>query len=66
MLRTKELSRREKTPIRELVEEGLELVLRMHAQPAQYQVKPVIFKGEGLSAEYQGANWEQLRDAVYN
>ena len=66
MQRTKELSRQEKTPIRELVEEGLELLLRKRAASAPYKIKPVVFKGKGLSAEYQDANWERIRDAIYN
>ena len=66
MLRAKELSRREKTPVRELVEEGLELVLRLRAEPAQHKVQPVVFKGKGLSAEYRDAHWAKIRDAVYD
>lgn len=48
------------------MEEGLELLLRKRAASAPYKIKPVVFKGKGLSAEYQDANWERIRDAIYN
>ena len=63
--RAKRLAVREKTTLRSLTEEGLTRVLteRQHRQPAR--LKPVTFKGRGLTPAFQDAAWEQFRDAAY-
>ena len=62
----KELSQREKVTIRDLVEEGLDLVLNRHRTLTGYRAEPVTFNGGGLSQEFQNASWETIRDAVYH
>ncbi len=62
----KELSRREQTTIRDLVEEGLDLVLNRYGTLTSYRAEPVIFTGDGISPEFQNASWEIIRDAAYH
>ncbi len=63
--RAKRLAAQEKTTLRNLAEEGLTRVLseRQHRQPSR--LEPVTFKGRGLTPAFQGATWEQFRDAAY-
>ena len=63
--RSKSLAREQKVTLRALVEEGLELVLQKRQAGRQAAVKPVTFKGEGLSPAYKGASWERIREAAY-
>lgn len=64
-LRAKALARREKSTLRALTEEGLDLVLQKREHPPAFRVQPVVFGGEGLSDEFNGASWEQFRSAAY-
>lgn len=64
--RTRRVARREGTTLRALVEEGLKLALRARTagtKRARFSIEP--FKGEGLTAEFAGASWPQIRDAIY-
>ena len=65
LLRAKALASREKSTLRALTEEGLELVMQRREHPPRYRVKPVVFGGEGLSEEFKGGAWEQSRAAAY-
>ena len=62
----KSLSLRENVTIRDLVEEGLDLMLRRHNSLTRYRAEPVTFKGNGILPEFQNASWKTIRDAVYN
>lgn len=64
--RAKQLSRSRKTTLRNLVEEGLSKVLDEAQSTERRKVVPLTMKGNGLSPEYSGADWNQLRDAVYS
>jgi hypothetical protein len=63
--RAKELARRENTTLRELAEEGLRLVFAQRARRAKADVQPVIASGQGLSPEFQGRSWAEIRDEIY-
>ena len=65
MNQSRELARQEHVSLKELVEQGLQLVLQSKAQAATGKVKPVTFKGKGLSPAFRGASWEQIRRAAY-
>ena len=65
LIRAKEAARREKSTLRELVEEGLELALAKRASRKSRRVKPVVFTGQGLSPEFQGKSWAEIRDEIY-
>ena len=63
--RSKELARRENVTFRALVEEGLELVLVQRQARRKVPIKPVIFRGQGLTPLYRKASWVRIRDAAY-
>jgi len=63
--RAKEQAKKEKLTLRELMEEGLEMVLSARSRRKPYRVKPVVFKGKGLSPEFQHTSWSRIRDAAY-
>ncbi len=62
LLRAKARAREQRTTLRSLIEESLAAALdRPVAAP---RVTPVTFKGKGLSAEFEGASWDRIRDAI--
>jgi hypothetical protein len=61
----REMARREKTTLKELTEEGLQLVLARRARGSVSKVSPVVFEGQGLSPAFQGKSWAELRDEIY-
>ena len=63
--RAKELARKEKTTLRELTEEGLQLVLSQRNKRLVRKVKPVVFQGQGLSSEFRGKSWAEFREEIY-
>ncbi len=63
--RVKELARKEKTTLKELTEEGLTLVLEQHSSRAPRPIKPVVFGGKGLSEQFRGKSWADIRDEIY-
>lgn len=65
LLRAKAMARRERSTLRALTEEGLELVMQRREHPPAYRARPVVFGGEGVSEEFKGASWEQFRAAAY-
>ncbi|MCP5109772.1 MAG: DUF2191 domain-containing protein [bacterium] len=64
LTQAKDLAHKEETTLRQLVQEGLELVIRQRAA-RRSRVRPVTFGGKGLSAEFRGAGWSTIRDAAY-
>ena len=63
--RAKAVARRENTTLRSLTEEGLELALARRASRARPAIEPVVFGGEGLSTEFRGRSWSEIRDEIY-
>ena len=63
LLRAKARAREKHITLRSLIEEALAATLDQPVREAQ--VKPVTFKGRGLSREFEGASWEQIRAAIY-
>ncbi len=61
----KRLARDQNVTLRSLVEEGLQKVLEQRSEREPIEVRPVTFRGQGLSAQFQGASWQQIRDAAY-
>jgi hypothetical protein len=63
LLRAKARAREKRITLRSLIEESLAAALD---QPtAASRVQPVTFKGKGLSREFEGASWDQIRDEIY-
>ncbi len=63
--RAKRLARKRKTTLRSVTEEGLRRVLEAEEAAPRAPLKPVTFKGRGLSPEYRDASWKDIRDAAY-
>lgn len=68
--RARDAAQREGRTLRSLVEEGLRLVLAQHGKSrraAPFRLKTFAGKGAraGLTAEFEGAGWPAMRDALY-
>ena len=63
--RSKDLARTEDATLRSLVEEGLELVLAERHERRRARVRPVTFRGRGLTPRFRRASWARIRDAAY-
>ncbi len=61
----KQLAREQNVTLRSLAEEGLRKVIEERSARGPQRVRPVTFKGKGLSPEFKGATWEQIREAAY-
>jgi len=61
----KTLSSQERTTLRALIEEGLREVIVKHRKEKRFRLRKVTFRGQGLRPEFQGASWDEIRDAVY-
>ncbi len=60
----KALAARERTTLRELVERGLQLVVRR--RPSEpFRLADASVDGDGLNPEFKDAGWEKIRDAIY-
>jgi len=62
---SRQTARVENVTFRELVEEGLMLVVERHAHAQKQRIKPVTVKGTGLSEAFLNAPWSQIRQAAY-
>jgi hypothetical protein len=58
---------REKTTLKALVNEGLSKVLKERRSAKPFKLRDASFQGgQGLTAEFEGASWEKIRDVVYD
>jgi hypothetical protein len=64
LLRAKARARERHITLRSLIEESLAATLEQPVRTAQ--VKPVTFKGNGLSREFEDASWNKIRNAIYS
>ena len=63
LIRARTRAREQHITLRSLIERALATTLD---QPLRaIQVKPVTFKGNGLSRDFEDASWEKIRDAIY-
>ncbi|HJQ48632.1 MAG TPA: type II toxin-antitoxin system VapB family antitoxin [Amycolatopsis sp.] len=60
-----QLARREGTTLKELIETGLRTVVRQRTGESSFQLEDASVDGRGLQAEFRGARWDQIRDAIY-
>ena len=61
----RQVSSREKTTVRSLVEEGLRKVIAEREQSRGFRLRKATFKGAGLQPQVTGASWEQIRGLIY-
>jgi hypothetical protein len=64
LLRAKARAREKHITLRSLIEESLAATLDQPPVRAA-EIKPVTFGGKGLSREFEGASWDQIREAIY-
>lgn len=65
MERSRQVTRAEKTTFRDLVEEGLLLVIDRRTKAKKTKIEPVTVKGNGLTDAFVNAPWSQIRQATY-
>ncbi len=61
----KELTRKEKSTLRALVEEGLNRVISERKARKKFSLRKAGFRGNGLQAEFEGEGWQKIRSAAY-
>jgi hypothetical protein len=61
----KALAAREGTTVRALVEDGLRQILKNRRAAATFRLRDASVGGEGVQPEFQDANWERIRGAIY-
>jgi hypothetical protein len=65
MVRSKELAQKKKSTFRDLVKEGLLLMIDRRSKAEKIHVKPVTVNGCGLTGAFETAFWQQIRLAAY-
>jgi hypothetical protein len=65
LARAKALANRERRTLRQLVEEGLQLVLRSRRQSGRFRLRRASFRGEGLAPDLREGSWDSIRDRAY-
>lgn len=59
------VARKEGGTLRALIEEGLQRSLEARRQAVSRQLDFPTYGGSGLTDEFQGASWNQMRDELY-
>jgi len=63
-----QLARTEGSTMKSLMEEGLRAVIARHraaGHAARFTLRDASVPGNGLSAEFAGSSWAQIREASY-
>jgi len=61
----KRVAARDKSTLRELIEDGLRRVLSDRKKRPPFKLKDASFRGQGLRPELRGEGWDRIRDEVY-
>jgi hypothetical protein len=59
------IAARDRTTLRDLVEQGLRDVVAARKVARPFRLRKASFKGTGLVPELRDADWNKLRDLVY-
>jgi hypothetical protein len=62
---TRQLAMRERTTVRALVEEGLRQIVAERKRAKAFKLRKASFRGKGLQPQMAGAEWQQIRDTIY-
>ncbi len=65
LLRAKQVARERNRTVKSLTEQGLLTVLDQLEAEKKASIKPVTFKGKGLSPEFADRGWSEIREAAY-
>ena len=63
--KAKRVARARGMTLKALIEQGLRQVLAEKKDAPAFKLRDASVGGTGLSAEYQNATWEQMRDTLY-
>jgi hypothetical protein len=55
----------ENSSLKALIEEGLRKVIDERKHRGSFKLRKVTFKGNGLQADTADANWDKIRDKIY-
>lgn len=61
----RKVARREKTTLKNLVEEGLRKVLERRRSGEPFRLRQASFRGRGLQPEFRDASWQRIRGEIY-
>lgn len=61
----RKLASQKGTTLRALIEQGLRQVLAEKRQSADFRLRRVTFRGQGLQPEMREAGWERMREMAY-
>lgn len=59
------LARAEGTTMKSLMEEGLRAAIARHREAGRFALRDASVDGAGLTAEFAGRSWAQIREASY-
>ena len=65
LVEAKQVAARERTTLRDLVEQGLRGVLDQRAKTTRFRLRDGSVGGNGLHPDVRGASWEQIRELIY-
>ncbi len=63
--RARQVAAREKTTVRQLIEEGLHRVLAERGQRTPFRLRKASFAGDGLQPDAAVGGWDNVRDQIY-
>ena len=58
-------AKKHNTTVTALIQEGLHRVMQEPSQPAVFELRDCSWGDGGLTPEFQGRGWDDLRDAAY-
>jgi hypothetical protein len=65
LVRAKRQARRERTTLRDVVEDALRLKLTAPSAHRPFRLKKHVFKGQGQSPAVIEGQWDTVRDLIY-
>jgi hypothetical protein len=61
----REIATRERTTLEVLVEQGLQNIIADRKAGPRFRLRDASFLGQGMAADLRDADWNQLRELVY-
>jgi hypothetical protein len=65
LARAKLAAARDKTTVRQLIEDGLRRVLADRAHRGTFRLRKASFRGDGLHPDVAGGDWSRIRERIY-
>lgn len=61
----RKVAERRGVTLRTILEEGLRVVVKSATPRPRFRLREASFGGHGLDPAFDGADWQQMRDAAY-